>query len=181
MEETKEISRERISNGFLKLDKVHYERGASKFDAEVVNRGNAVAGLLLNTKTKKYIFVKQFRPGVGAELIEIIAGTMDVEGESPEECLRREITEETGYVMDRCELISASFASPGGSTEKMYIFIAETDGERNGEGGGVGDEGIEIVEYTIDEMVENLEELSKDLKTLLAINFETLRNLLPNE
>lgn len=169
MEETKEISRERISTGFLKLDKVTYQRGENKFPMEVINRGDSVAALLYNTSTKKYIFVKQFRAGAGKELIEIIAGTMDVDGESPSDCLSREILEETGYIMTNCELICSSYSSPGGSTEKMYIFDAITDGTKEGEGGGVENEGIEIIEYTADEIVKNFEVLSRDLKTCLAL------------
>jgi ADP-ribose pyrophosphatase len=169
MEETKEISRERISTGFLKLDKVTYQRGECKFPMEVINRGDSVAGLLFNTSTEKYIFVKQFRPGAGEELIEIIAGTMDVEGEKPEETLRREILEETGFIMTSCELICSSYSSPGGSTEKIYIFNAVTDGNKSGTGGGVEDEDIEIIEFTADEIAKNFDILSRDLKTCLAL------------
>jgi ADP-ribose pyrophosphatase len=169
MEKTIEISRERISDGFLKVDRVNYERGEHKFTREIANRGDAVAGMLFNTKTQKYIFVKQFRPGAGQDLVEIIAGTMDVEGESAEECFKREVEEETGYLMTSCELICEAYASPGGSTEKMYIFNAFTDGTKIGEGGGVGDEGIEIVEYSEGDFVKNLGILAKDLKTYVAI------------
>jgi len=172
MEETKEISREKLSNGFLKLDKVHYECGDKKFSCEVVNRGDAVAGMLFNTATQKYIFVKQFRPGAGKELIEIIAGTMDVDGESAEKCFQREIEEEVGYAMTACQLICSSYASPGGSTEKMHIFQAITDGTKLGTGGGVGDEGIEIVEYSKVELVKNFKTLSEDLKTFVALIYE---------
>ena len=153
MEPTKEISRERISSGFLKLDSVNYKRGDKEFKREIINRGDAVAASLYNTSTKKFIFVKQFRPGVGEDLIEIIAGTMDVEGE---------------YIMSSCKLICSAYSSPGGSTEKIHIFNAITDGSRKGKGGGVGDEGIEIIEYSLQELNQNIEMLSSDLKTAMA-------------
>ena len=168
MEPTKEISRERISSGFLKLDSVNYKRGDKEFKREIINRGDAVAASLYNTSTKKFIFVKQFRPGVGEDLIEIIAGTMDVEGETPQKCLEREILEETGYIMSSCKLICSAYSSPGGSTEKIHIFNAITDGSRKGKGGGVGDEGIEIIEYSLQELNQNIEMLTSDLKTAMA-------------
>jgi nudix-type nucleoside diphosphatase (YffH/AdpP family) len=172
MEETKEVSRERISSGFLKLDSISYQRGDREFKREIIHRGNAVAALLYNTDTEKYVFVKQFRPGVGAEIIEIIAGTMDVDGESAEKCIAREIEEETGYVMTACNLICSSYSSPGSLAEKLHIFQAITDGTKTGNGGGVGDEGIEIIEYTQSELIQNLGILSADLKTFIALFYE---------
>jgi nudix-type nucleoside diphosphatase (YffH/AdpP family) len=170
MDKTIEVSRETISSGFLQLDNITYKRGEKEFKREVVNRGDAVAGLLFNTATQKYVFVKQFRPGVGDEIIEIIAGTMDVNGESPEECFIREIEEETGYrVTSDCNLICSCYSSPGSLTEKVHIFIAETNNNKSGSGGGVGDEGIEIVEFSKGEILENIEVLSKDSKTFIAL------------
>lgn len=168
----KEASRKRISSGFLKLDEITYESNGKTIKRECINRGDAVAALLYNTSTEKYIFVKQFRPGVGAKLIEIIAGTMDVEGESPEECLHREILEETTYSMTACNLICSSYSSPGSLTEKIHIFQAITDGTKIGNSIGVGDEEIEIIEYSKSELIQNLGILSQDLKTFISLLYE---------
>ena len=166
---TIEISRKRLSSGFLKLDEITYQVGDKQVKREVINRGDAVCALLYNIKTKKFVFTKQFRPGSSSELLEVIAGTMDVEGESAESCMRREIEEESGYKATELKQIFCCYCSPGGTTEKIYIFQAITNGEKvEGAGGGVGDENIEIMEFTEKEMLES-EELKQDMKTCLAI------------
>lgn len=169
--ETKEIERQRIYSGFLNLDRVTYKRGDSEFKREIIDRGDAVCGVLFNTATQKYVFVKQFRPAANEEMLEVVAGTMDVEGESAENCFKREVLEETGFVVIVCNLIYSGYSSPGTLTEKMYIFQATTDGTKGGTGGGVGNESIEIVEYTREE-IEKYSELFKDLKTFVALSYE---------
>lgn len=141
----KVTGRNRVHNGFLKVDELTIDLGNDKTATrEVVVRNNAVAALVFNTKTKEYILVKQFRPGPEEEIVEIVAGTMDVEGEKPEDCMKREIEEEIGYKTDKIELITWCYFSPGGLTEKIHIFYAEVS-EKISTGGGVGDEAISIV------------------------------------
>jgi len=179
MEKTTEVHRAQInSNGFLKVDLVTYKRGEKEFKREVVNRGDAVAGIVFNKTTRKYVFVKQFRPGVNGEILEVVAGTMDIEGETPESCFKREVVEETGYVLTECKLICSCFSSPGSLTEKVHIFQGITDGTKKGTGGGVGDEGIEIMEFTPEELIENKELLTQDLKTFIALFYELKSGLM---
>lgn len=165
------ITRENVwANDFLKLEKVTFEDKDSKSHSHVrVIKKDAVAGLLYNAKIQKYIFVKQYRTGTDSDLIEIVAGTMDVEGESAEHCLAREILEETGYIMTSCKSICVSHTCPGVLNEKVHIFIAETDGEKMGDGGGVGNENIEIIEITFQEVMKHYYDLLKDMKTAIAI------------
>lgn len=168
--ENQNLKRENVfQNEFLTLEKVTFNADKENEHSHVrVVKKDAVAGLLYNIKTKKYIFVKQFRTGANCDLIEIIAGTMDVEGESPEDCLRREVEEETGFIMTDATFLCACYPSPGVSNEKIYIFRATTNGEKSGNGGGVGTENIEIIELNSEEIYEKREELDMDMKTRLA-------------
>lgn len=161
-------NRERVYDGFLKVDKLTIElENGKETTREVVVRKNAVAALVFNTREKKYIFAKQFRPGPEEEIVEIVAGTMDVEGENPENCIIREVDEETGFKVDKLEFITWCYFSPGGLTEKVHIFYAEVS-EKISIGGGVGDEDIKLVlipEYELEAYCFN------DSKSIIAIQW----------
>jgi ADP-ribose pyrophosphatase len=140
----------RVFDGFFKINKLTVETEDGKvLEREVFDRGNAVAALVFDTVKQKYLFTKQFRMGAKHDLIEIVAGTMDVEGEIPQDCITREIGEELGYKVDNLAYIGKYFVSPGGCTEMVYIFYAEVS-EKINEGGGLEDEYIETVE--VDEL-----------------------------
>ncbi|MEI4398026.1 NUDIX domain-containing protein, partial [Streptococcus agalactiae] len=59
-------------------------------------------------------------------LLEVIAGMVE-EGESPEEVVRREATEEAGITIGRCKPIVSYLSSPGGTSERMYDYVGEVD------------------------------------------------------
>ena len=69
------------------------------------------------------LFVRQYRPAAGTELLELPAGTLDA-GESFDACTAREMREETGMAAARLEKIGEFFLVPGYSTELMAVFIA---------------------------------------------------------
>lgn len=168
------IETKNVYSGFLKVNVLSVETKDGKIiKREVVDRGNAVAGLIYNTKTQKYIFVKQFRPGAEADLIEIVAGTMDVEGESPEHCMERETMEEVGYKVDKIQHLHSCFCSPGSMSEKLHIFYIEVS-EKIQEGGGVGDENLELIEVGEKGLSEHL---VNDAKTIIAIQWIKMKQL----
>lgn len=72
----------------------------------------------------KLIMLRQLRPVIGSYIYELPAGTID-EGESPLECARREIVEETGYSAKKMERLGSIYPVPGYSTEKIVIYKAE--------------------------------------------------------
>src|SRR5258708_37310955 len=69
------------------------------------------------------LLVRQPRPAVNANVLELPAGLVDP-GETPIDCARRELQEETGYIAGRLEPLVSFYTSPGFSTELIHIFFA---------------------------------------------------------
>ncbi|HTY45913.1 MAG TPA: NUDIX hydrolase [Patescibacteria group bacterium] len=72
----------------------------------------------------RIILLRQFRPVVNAYLYELPAGTLN-KNETPLECARREVAEETGYRASRLRRLGFIYPVPGYSTEKITIYKAE--------------------------------------------------------
>ena len=118
---------------------------------EVYDRGNGATILLYNRHKQTVVLVRQFRIATwvnGNEdgmLIETCAGLLD--SDEPEECVRKEAIEETGFEVGEVRKLFELFMSPGGVTELIHFFIAEyNDTQRANDGGGVDDEDIEVLE-----------------------------------
>jgi nudix-type nucleoside diphosphatase (YffH/AdpP family) len=78
-------------------------------------------------------------------------------GEAPEAAAIRETLEETGYRIDKAEPIGGFFVSPGGTSERVFLYFAEVgDADRVGEGGGIGDEDIKVLEIGLEGLLERL-------------------------
>jgi len=89
---------------------------------DIVNHPGSVAILpLLDEDT--VVLVEQHRTAARKTLLEIPAGTMNID-ENPMECARRELLEETGFEAKTMRKIIACYPSPGYSSEKMHFYIA---------------------------------------------------------
>jgi len=125
----------RLLDDFFRIDEVvlRYQ----KFDGSmsgpvrrlVLDRGDAVAALVMNAGNGRVVLAKQLRFPTCANgpgwITEIVAGLVDA-GETPDAAIRREIREETGYTVDRLEPVSTFYVTPGGSNERVFLFYAET-------------------------------------------------------
>lgn len=89
---------------------------------DVVAHSGAVVILPLDDEGN-LLFVRQYRHPAGRELLELPAGTLD-ENETPEECARREIREETGMAAGALLRLGGFYLAPGYSTEYMHVFLA---------------------------------------------------------
>jgi len=171
----------RVFDGFFKIDEavVSYEA----FDGGMIGpvrrlsfeRGDSVAAIVFNRDRRRVVLASQFRfptyeKGPGW-MTEVLAGVIDP-GESPEQCVRREVREESGYEVDRVEHIASFYLSPGGSSERIVLYYAEvTDSRRVGVGGGLRAEGedIRLVELSVPELEAAIESGDiVDAKTLVG-------------
>ena len=89
---------------------------------EIVDHGGSVVLLPLDEQNN-LLFVRQYRHAVGADLLELPAGTRDEE-EPYEDCARREIREETGMAAGDLQKLGEFYLAPGYSTEFMAVFLA---------------------------------------------------------
>jgi len=105
----------------LRVDRIRLPSG-DVFEREVVEHRGAVAMLPL-LDDGRLLLIRQYRHPVGKVLLEIPAGTLS-DGETPEECARRELIEETGYDAETIKELFSCFLAPGYSSEKIHLFLA---------------------------------------------------------
>jgi len=92
------------------------------FDREVVRHPGAVVILPL-LDDGRVVLLRNYRPTVERELIELPAGTCEP-GEGLIETARRELAEETGYHAEQLDPLMAFYPSPGILDERMHVFVA---------------------------------------------------------
>ena len=165
------IDRKMLYDGHYKLIQLTIQDGAEQYPYELFEPGQATAGLVFDTRKERYLLVRQFRAGAGAEVLEIVAGMIDPDDESPAAALRREIQEELGYRVDRLEPIAEVYASPGNSAERHYVFYAEVSEQLNPGGGTDEHENLDVVSLSREQL---LAEKLMDAKTLLAVQWAQL-------
>ncbi|MGK6312792.1 NUDIX domain-containing protein [Neorhizobium sp. DT-125] len=126
---------------------------------EIYHRTHAACILLYDAGRDRVVLVKQFRlpvhlSGEPAWLTEVPAGLLDED--HPEDAIRREAMEETGYRLREVRFLFKAFMSPGAITELVHFFFAPVDlADRTDGGGGLAEEheDIEVVELPLDEAV----------------------------
>lgn len=71
------------------------------------------------------VLVRQYRPALGVELLEIPAGTLDKgDDETPEGCAVRELAEEIGATARSIEHLATYVVAAGVSSERLHLFVA---------------------------------------------------------
>ena len=166
--ETK-LESENIFDGNLlhiKKDKVKLPNGGEAY-REWVKHPEAAAVIPL-TDQGEIILVRQYRYPIDEVTLEIPAGKLDVSGEDPLECAKRELSEETGYTAQEYKFLSKLATSVGFSDEVIYIYAAK--GLKAGTQHTDEDEFINVVKVPLAEAVEMvLDGRINDGKSVTAI------------
>jgi len=184
------IEKELLSDNWYTLNKFsfEYQKDDGTWEEqyrEAYDRGNGAAILLYNKAKGTVILTRQFRMPTyvnGNEdgmMIEVCAGLLD--GDNPEDCIRKETEEETGYKIENVEKVIETYMSPGSVTEILYLFVGEyEDRMKISEGGGAEDEteNIEVLEYPFGKALEMVQsgEIC-DAKTIMLLQYAHLENL----
>lgn len=184
------IKKELLSDNWYTLNKFtfDYQKKDGSWETqhrEAYDRGNGAGILLYNNKKGTVVLTRQFRMPTYVNgnddgmMIEVCAGLLD--GDNPEDCIRKETEEETGYKIDNVKRVFETYMSPGSVTEILYLFIgAYEDRMKVGEGGGAEHEteNIEVMELSFSKalkMVSNGE--IKDAKTIMLLQYAAMNGL----
>src|SRR6267142_2166931 len=111
MTEEREIYTGRIVT--LRLKSLPQPDGSTRL-REIVEHAPGAAVVAVDAE-RLVLLVRQHRPAVNADVLELPAGLVDP-GEEPIDCARRELQEETGYAAGRLEPLVSFYTSPGFST-----------------------------------------------------------------
>lgn len=190
-EKVRILKEEILSNNWYNLKKYDYEilkeNGSwQKQTREVYDRGNGAAILLYNTPKKTIILTRQFRlptfvnGNKNGYLIEACAGLLD--RDKPEEAIKREAEEETGYRIKDVRKIFEAYMSPGSVSEILHFFIAEySSSMKVHEGGGVAheQEDIEVIETGFEHAFSMIETGEiKDGKTIMLLQYLRIHQMI---
>jgi GDP-mannose pyrophosphatase NudK len=183
------INQETLSANWYKLYKYTYSITARNGEEltqsrEAYDRGNGATILLYNKALHTVILTRQFRlptfvnGNKSGMLIEACAGLLDLD--NPEDCIRRETEEETGYRISQVRKIFDVYMSPGSVTEILHFFVGEyTNDQKVHEGGGVDeDENIEVLELDFDKAYGMIQAGEvRDAKTIMLLQYAKINQL----
>ncbi|GEN68641.1 GDP-mannose pyrophosphatase NudK [Chryseobacterium rhizosphaerae] len=185
------LKTEILSDNWYTLNKVTYtilkKDGTIETQSrEAYDRGNGAVILLYDTSSHTVILTRQFRlptyinGNSTGMLIEACAGLLD--NDNPEDCIKRETEEETGYKISKVEKVFQAYMSPGSVTEILYFFIAEYSNEMKiADGGGLEEEGenIEVLELPFEKALQMVDSGEiNDAKTIMLLQHLRIKSIL---
>jgi 8-oxo-dGTP pyrophosphatase MutT (NUDIX family) len=154
----------------LAIDRFRFADG-DEVEREIV-RHKGAAGIVVHDGTHLYL-VRQPREALDdPDFLEIPAGRLDQEGESPLEAAQRELAEEIGKAAEEWEPVTTYVSSAGMSDELVHVFHATGLSDREAEADE--NERIEIVRWPLDDL-DGAIAATRDAKTLIGLLWLKLR------
>lgn len=150
----------------LRLERFRFTSDGAEVEREIVRHPGAV-GIVVHDDTHVHL-VRQPREAVGdPDVLEIPAGRLDHDGESPEQTARRELAEEIGKAAEHWEVLHAPFySSVGILDEVVHLFLATGLSDAQADSGE--NERIEVVRWPLDDL-DGAIAASRDAKTLIGL------------
>lgn len=158
----------------LRVDTCKLQNGTIKDDYYVLEYPNWVNAIAL-TIDNKLILVRQYRHAADIISLEVPGGVIDGD-ESPENAIRRELLEETGYSFDSAELIATLYPNPATANNVTYTFLLK-GGMKTHEQHLDEHEILNVEKYTIAEVKQLLAENKIDQALHSAALFYGLMKL----
>lgn len=154
------------------VDRIRYPNGKEADFAIVRHPGASAIIPYLSDPAgddPQILLLRQYRYAAGGYLYEVPAGRLD-KGESPMECARRELREETGCTAASVEHLCEMYMTPGYTDEKIHFFIAR--GITRGEAEREEDEFAETVVLSLSRALAMVQQGEiVDAKTAIALLF----------
>jgi 8-oxo-dGTP pyrophosphatase MutT (NUDIX family) len=148
----------------VRVEKFRHPDGSTSV-REVIGHPGAVA--IVAHDARNVYLVRQPREAVREEaLLELPAGKLDVPGESPLDCARRELAEEVGKAASEWRELKRFYTSPGLIEEELTVYLATDLSDASAESDE--DERIEVVPWPLTDLDGAIEEC-RDAKSLIGL------------
>jgi 8-oxo-dGTP pyrophosphatase MutT (NUDIX family) len=148
----------------VRIDRFRYDDG-EEAEREIVEHPGAV-GVVAHDGERVYL-VRQPREAVDDPgLLELPAGKLDEEGESPLDTAQRELAEEIGKGARTWQHLTSFYTSPGFTNEECHLFMATDLYDESSEADE--DERIEIVEVPLARLDQTIRDC-RDSKSLIGL------------
>ena len=140
-----------------------------EFERHIVHHPGAVAVVPLHDDGTVTL-VRQYRVALEDDLLELPAGTKDVEGEAERVTAERELAEEAGLAADRVEHLTTFHNAPGMSDETVAIFLARDLREVAHDRQSVEEHAMTVERLSLDEALGMIEDgRITDAKTIIGL------------
>ncbi len=182
----KEVFKQHI----FRIEEAHlrHQRYDGTMSAELVRlsfeRGDSAAVVVHDAESDQVVLIEQFRYSTVADgpgwILELPAGKIEAsEKGDPQVTMRREIMEEIGYDIAALRKIASFYVSPGGTSERIFLYYAAAKPtDQKAKGGGLASEGedIRILTLSVDEALKKVASGAiMDAKTIIGLQWLQLQ------